>query len=217
MLDEKALQISRIISILLIISYATYLFFMSQSHHSIYTTIFERDEHRDRDKEDDLAKDKLTMTECFIALAIGIALVTIIAYTLVTQIEHLESPNVLFIGVILIPVIEKTSESLVAIDCAFDNQLDSALSIVLGGTLQTALFNAPLTVIVGWGLGKHMDLNFEIFNVIILILSILTAGRFLQDNKSNYLEGFLLIIVYVAFAVSAWYFPNPDEGVEEAE
>jgi Ca2+:H+ antiporter len=56
------------------------------------------------------------------------------------------------------------------------------------------LFNAPLVVLVGWGIGKPMDLNFEIFMVVLLILSILVVGRFLQDGSSNYLEGTLLVV-----------------------
>jgi Ca2+:H+ antiporter len=58
-----------------------------------------------------------------------------------------------------------------------------------------------------------MDLNFAIFDLVMLILSILTVGRFLQDGKSNYLEGLLLILLYIAIAVSAWYYPNPPAGV----
>ena len=39
-----------------------------------------------------------------------------------------------------------------------------------------------------------MDLNFEVFMVVLLILSILVVGNFLRDEKSNYLEGSLLIV-----------------------
>lgn len=215
-LDDKTLQISRIIAILLLIAYAVYVFFQARSHHGIYTAVFEYDEHRDHDKEEDLAKAKLTLTECIIGLAIAITLVTFIAITLVLQIEHIIGPNVsdAFMGLILVPLVEKFAEHLTAIDEAWDNQMNFALSHVLGATLQTALFNAPLTVIVGWGLNKSMDLNFEMFNLVMLILAILTVGRFLQDRKSNYLEGFLLVILYVAIAVSAFYYPNPPHGGE---
>jgi len=165
------------------------------------------------DGHKDAAKDKLTMSECIFALAAAIALVTLIAITLVLQIEHIiENSNVsdAFMGLILVPLVEKFAEHLTAIDEAWDNQMNFALSHVLGATLQTALFNAPLTVIVSWGLHKPMDLNFDIFNLVMLILAILTVGRFLQDQKSNYLEGFLLVILYVAIAVSAYYYPDPE-------
>jgi Ca2+/H+ antiporter len=39
-----------------------------------------------------------------------------------------------------------------------------------------------------------MDLNFEVFMVVLLIMSILVVGRFLQDGSSNYLEGTLLVV-----------------------
>jgi Ca2+:H+ antiporter len=43
----------------------------------------------------------------------------------------------------------------------------------------------------------------------MLILAILVVGNFLRDQKSNYLEGALCIIVYGIVAVAAFYYPNP--------
>lgn len=192
-----------------------YVFFQVRTHHGIYDAIFEYDEHRDRDGHKDAAKAKLTMTESLISLAISIALVTLMAYILVLQIEPvIENSSVSdsFMGLILVPFVEKFAEHLTAVDEAWDDQMNFALSHVLGATLQTALFNAPLTVIVSWGLKKELDLNFDIFNIVMLILAILTVGRFLQDQKSNYLEGFLLVILYIAIAVSAYYYPDPPHG-----
>lgn len=39
-----------------------------------------------------------------------------------------------------------------------------------------------------------MDLNFEIFMVVLLVLAILVVGNFLRDGASNYLEGGLLVV-----------------------
>ncbi|KAI6776088.1 hypothetical protein HG530_000033 [Fusarium avenaceum] len=191
-LDQKTLQISRIISVLLIIAYLVYVFFQARTHHGIY--------------------DALTLTECIIALVLAVGLVAWTAVILVMQIEFvIERGDVsdAFMGLILVPLVEKLAEHLTAIDEAWDNQINLAMSHVLGATLQTALFNAPLAVVVSWGLGKTLDLNFAIFDLVMLILAILTVGRFLQDQKSNYLEGFLLIILYVAIAVAAFYYPDP--------
>lgn len=74
-----------------------------------------------------------------------------------------------------------------------------------------------------------MDLNFEIFQVVLLLLAILVVGNFLRDGSSNYLEGGLLVvcwryevskeglkltfvmqIVYIIIGVTAWYYPNAD-------
>lgn len=107
-LDASTLSISRIISVLLLISYTVYIVFQTRNHHGIYTAVFEHDEHRDHDRHKDETKAKLTMTECVVALAIAIALVTLIAITLVSQIEHIIASSSVsdpFIGLILVPLV----------------------------------------------------------------------------------------------------------------
>lgn len=210
-LMSKTIEISRSTAVLLMVAYLIYLFFQARTHHGIYDAVFVEDE-RDSEKRRDGAKHRLTFTECCLALAVAIALVTVIAIALVDQIHYLvEERDVsdAFVGLILVPLVEKAAEHLAAVDEAYGNQMNFALSHVLGATLQTALFNAPFVVMVGWGLGKPMGLNFEVFDVAVLLLAIITVGNFLRDQKSNYLEGSLCVIVYVAIAVAALYYPNP--------
>lgn len=206
---EKVLNVSRITSVLLIVAYGTYVYFQMRTHHSIYDAILEADEQKDEDRHEDLEKDKLTFTECIVALAISIALVTLIAISLVEQIPTIVEERGIsdaFMGLILVPLVEKAAEHLSAVDEAYDNQMNFALSHVLGATIQTALFNGPLVVIISWGLDKELDLDFEIFDIVILILAILVVGNFLRDQKSNYLEGALCVIVYIIIAVAAFFY-----------
>ena len=114
-----------------------------------------------------------------------------------------------FVGLILVPLVEKAAEHLTAVDEAWDDQMNFALSHVLGASIQTALFNAPLVVIVSWGLGFRMDFNFHTFDSIVLILAILVVGNFLRDGKSNYLEGILCVLVYIIIAIAAFFYPDP--------
>src|SRR5689334_14198467 len=102
-----------------------------------------------------------------------------------------------FVGLILLPVVEKAAEHLTAIDEAWDDQMNFALAHVMGSSVLTALLNAPLVVIVGWIAGKKMDLQFELFFCVMLILAILVVGNFLRDGKSNHLEGFLCVVAYI--------------------
>jgi len=87
---------------------------------------------------------------------------------------------------------------------------------VLGASIQTALLNTPLVVIVGWGCHVPMDLEFRAFEAIVLILAIIVVGNFLRDGKSNWLEGALCVLVYIIIAISAFYYPNPVEAAGEA-
>jgi len=78
--------------------------------------------------------------------------------------------------------------------------MDFALSHLLGSTIQTALLVSPIVVLVSWAAGKPFDLNFEVFMVVALVLSVLIVGNFIKDGKSNYLEGALCVIFYLMIA-----------------
>ena len=227
-LGKKVLEISRIAAIVLLVAFFFYLWFQARSHHNIYHSVLEADEEKDEDRHRDLKKAKLTLIECIVATVLALVLVSMIAEFLVEEIEPIITEKGVsdsFMGLILVPLVEKFAEHLTAIDEAYDNQMNFALAHVLGSTIQTALFNAPLVVIVGWGLHKHMvnylhpiprlsrslettiadktqDLNFEVFNIVVLILAIIVVGNFLRDKKSNYLEGALCIMIYILIAVS---------------
>lgn len=95
---------------------------------------------------------------------------------------------------ILLPLVEKTAEHLTAIDEAWDGVINVALYHCLAPSIQTALLNAPLAILISWAVGKPLDLNFEIFMICLLVLSIMVVGNFLRDGESNWLEGALLVV-----------------------
>ncbi|KAK3369438.1 calcium/proton exchanger [Lasiosphaeria ovina] len=211
-LRADILKISQASSIVLMVAFFLYIWYCASSQHSIFDEVIEQDEHGDADREADLAKEKFTMTETFVALFISLVFVTLLLIFLVDEIEHVVAFGVpdQFLGLILLPLVEKAAEHLTAIDEAWDGVINVALYHCLGPSIQTALFNGPLVVTVGWAIGKPMDLNFEIFMIGLLVLSILVVGNFLRDGESNWLEGALLVIVYIIIAIAAWYYPNPD-------
>ena len=230
-LKEKVITISRVTSVILLVAFLmyvshircsiakaykihSYVYFQLMTHEGIYNSVLEMDEERDRDRHIDLVKDKLTLVESLVALVIALTCVSLHAIFLVEEIEFIVERGVsdAFLGLILVPIVEKAAEHLTAVDEAWDNQMNFAVAHVLGSTIQTALFNSALVVIVGWGLKKNMDLNFEIFNAVVLILAILVVGNFIRDGKSNYLEGSLCILVYMIIAITAFYYPNPKKG-----
>lgn len=158
-LINKVLTISRVTSVILFVAFLLYVWFQMRTHHSIYDAVLEKDEARDHDRDKDLKKAKLTFTECILALVIAITCVCLHAVFLVEEIEYIVVERHVsdsFMGLILVPLVEKAAEHLTAVDEAWDNQMNFALAHVLGATIQTALFNGPLVVIVGWGLGKAM-------------------------------------------------------------
>lgn len=87
--------------------------------------MLEADEHRDLDRAEDLAKPKFTFTECIVALIISLALVTLLAIVLVERIEDVVESGVpdQFLGVILLPLVEKAAEHLTSVDEAWDGTM----------------------------------------------------------------------------------------------
>lgn len=219
-LTNEVLKISRATAIILLVAFLFYVWFQGRSHHGLYEDILEADEERDHDRHRDLAKAKLTLTESVIALVFALTFVSFMAIFLVQEIEYMKTRGLsdAFLGLILIPIVEKASEHITAIDEAYDNQMNFALSHVLGASIQTALLNTPIVVLLGWTLGKDaMSLDFQLFDAVVLILSIIVVGNFLRDEKSDYLEGALCVFVYILIAVTAYYYPDPKENGGSAE
>ncbi|KAI8938513.1 hypothetical protein NX059_004400 [Plenodomus lindquistii] len=211
LIEYNTRLISRGVAIISIVGYLIYIGYQTVSHDGLFHEIYEADDHKDKDRHEELAKPKLTLIEVIVALAISLACVSLIAVFLVLEIPAIVERGVsdAFIGLILVPLVEKVAEHLLAIDEAYDNQINMALAHVLGASIQTAMFNAPLVVLVGWGIGVHMDYNFAMFDAVALVLAVLAVGSFLRDKKSNYLEGVLCILIYIVIAICAFYFPNP--------
>ncbi|EED14093.1 vacuolar H\/Ca2 exchanger [Talaromyces stipitatus ATCC 10500] len=209
-LQASTRTISRATAVILLCAYLMFLWYNLRTHNTIFDEVLEKDEDNDEDGDKEHFRPKLTLFESVLAIAIAITCVSLSALFMVEQISHIVERGVPdnFMGLILVPLVEKAAEHLTAIDEAWDNQINFALFHCLGPSIQTALLNAPLVILVAWGLGiPEMDLNFEIFMVVLLVLSILVVGNFLRDGKSNYMEGGLCVLVYVIIAVTTWYYP----------
>jgi Ca2+/H+ antiporter len=105
----------------------SFIFYNARSQHSIFDEVLEADEHADLDHHEDVAKPKFTFTECIVAVALSLAIVTMLAVFLVVRIEDVVEAGIpdQFLGLIMLPFIEKAAEHLTAVDEAWDGQMVS--------------------------------------------------------------------------------------------
>jgi len=202
------LLISRIASIFLMGAYFIYVYFQVKSHQKLYEVLLEHEEEIVSHQAPAHKEEKLCITECIISLVIALTLVTMLAINLVEGIPYIVKERGVsesFLGLILVPIVEKAAEHITTVEEACNNHMTAALFHCLGSTIQTAMFNTPLVVLVGWAIGRDLDLEFELFNMVVLVLSILVVGSFTKDQKSNYLEGSMCLIVYVLIAVGSYF------------
>ena len=57
-------------------------------------------------------------------------------------------------------------------------------------------------MLVGWGMDKPFSLEFDLFAVIMLTLSVILASFVTYDGESNYLLGVQLITVYLLLCIA---------------
>ncbi len=107
-----------------------------------------------------------------------------------------------FVGVILIPTIGNLAEHLVAVQLAWKNRMEFSMAVAYGSSLQVALFVGPVLVILGALMGQPMNLVFHPLEVAAVGAAVGISALIALDGESNWLEGALLVIVYVILAVS---------------
>ncbi|HLA43573.1 MAG TPA: calcium/proton exchanger [Aggregatilineales bacterium] len=113
----------------------------------------------------------------------------------------------LFIGVIVIPLVGNVAEHLVAVQVAYKNKMELSLAVSIGSSLQVALFVAPVLVFISLFFDDTLLLVFNNFEIIALAAASLIAAFVAQDGESNWLEGSMLLGVYVIVGIAFYYLP----------
>uniref|UniRef100_A0A7N2LV21 Sodium/calcium exchanger membrane region domain-containing protein n=1 Tax=Quercus lobata TaxID=97700 RepID=A0A7N2LV21_QUELO len=95
--------------------------------------------------------------------------------------------------VILLPL----AENGYAINFAIRNMLDKTLGVVAVSSTHILMFVLPLCVLLGWIMGKPMDMNFEPFEIAVLFITVVMGAFMMQDGTLNYFKGLILIFCYI--------------------
>ncbi len=113
-----------------------------------------------------------------------------------------------FIGVIVVAVIGNAAEHSTAVLVAMKNKMDLAMNIAIGSSIQIALFVAPVLVFVSYLVpGGPMDLRFTTFEVLAVGIAVAVVNLVAQDGESNWLEGALLLAVYLVLGIAFFFLP----------
>jgi Ca2+:H+ antiporter len=113
----------------------------------------------------------------------------------------------IFVGVIVVAIIGNAAEHSTAVLVAMKNQMDLAYNIAVGSSMQIALFVAPALVFLSYAIGQPMNLLFTTFEVITVGLAVAIVSLVAIDGESNWMEGVLLLAVYLIFAIAFFFLP----------
>ncbi|KAK2744191.1 hypothetical protein FQN55_006875 [Onygenales sp. PD_40] len=155
---------------------------------------------------------QLSLWVALFTLAASTALVALCAEAMVGSIDAITTRGNIsetFVGLILIPIVGNAAEHATAITVAIKDKMDLSIGVAVGSSMQIALLVLPLIVVIGWIAGiNEMTLYFDGFQIAILFVSVLLVNYLIQDGKSHWLEGVLLMTLYLIISVAAWFYPS---------
>ena len=90
---------------------------------------------------------------------------------------------------------------------AMKNQMDLAINIAVGSSIQIALFVAPVLVFTGYLVGQPMNLLFTTFEVVSVAIAVGAVSLVSMDGESHWMEGVQLLAVYIILAIAFYFLP----------
>lgn len=135
------------------------------------------------------------------AATVGTAVVSEALVSAVEPVTRQLGWTELFVGVIIIPIVGNAAENWAAVRAAWHNHVDLTLGITAGSSTQIPLFVAPALILASRALGQPMTLVFEPLEVMVLALSTAIFAYLSLDGESHWLEGVLLLALYLMTAV----------------
>lgn len=154
----------------------------------------------------------------FAAAALGVCTVALafLSDLLVGAIETAQQEGLLrtlgmsevFIGVVIVAVVGNAAENSTAIRLAWHNQADAAVGIAIGSSLQIALLVMPVLVFVSLLVAPEpLDLHFTPLELLAVGAAALVLHLVAADGRGHWMEGVLLLAVYLIMAVAFYYQP----------
>jgi Ca2+:H+ antiporter len=116
--------------------------------------------------------------------------------------------SAVFMGVVVVAIVGNAAEHSTAILMAMKNRMELAVGIAIGSALQIALFVAPTLVFASYLRDHPMDLLFSTLEVVSVIMAVIVARMVVEDGESHWLEGAMLLMVYVILGLAFFFFPG---------
>jgi Ca2+:H+ antiporter len=143
-----------------------------------------------------------------VVLAVATALVAIAAELVASSVQEAGASLGLhsgFIGFVILPLVGNAAEQFSALALAAKDKLGVASEIAVGASMQLAMLVVPILVLLGAVVGNPIELAFSPLELAALTIATLLTRQLLDDGKANWLEGVMLLGLYLAFAGAVFF------------
>jgi len=208
-MESNILILSRTTAIILLALFSVYVFFQLKTHTYLFLFLDPSTEQialvedrRDSSFSEDGRTPTLSPWAASGVLLISALCITVCISLLISTSSSLATSkpiafSKIFIGMVLIPLAGNIGKCIALVSISRNKRIDFAIRTILNSVLQISLLITPFLVLFGWVLGQPMMLNFDIFQAAVFFLAILVVSYVVQDGKTNYFEGIMLIGTYV--------------------
>jgi Ca2+:H+ antiporter len=202
------LSLSLVTATVLLIVYGLTLLFSLKTHSYLYEVGLSNENTPDNQVSEEEKAQVWIWLLVLLTSTVAVAYESDLFVNVVESVMEGFNLTPLFIGVIFIPLISDVSGIVTVTQLALKNQMDLTVSVAMGDSLLVALFVAPLLVFIGQFWQQPMDLNFNPFNVVALIVAVVVTNLISFTGRSNWLDGTLLLATYLILAVAFYYHPT---------
>lgn len=152
----------------------------------------------------------------FLALALLTGIIALMAYFFVGVTDQViaQTPlTPLSVGLILFPIVCNLGELIAAFRGSWANDMDAAMNVAAGSSVQVPLFVTPALVFVsailaGAAAGNVLTLVFNPVELIVVGLVTFVYALVNLDGETTWLEGVQLLAFYLMIAVTAFVLPG---------
>ena len=110
-----------------------------------------------------------------------------------------------FAGLVVVAIAGNAVENVVGVQLAARNRPDFAISVILNSSLQVALALTPVLVFISLFMGTHLTLVFPTLLALVLVIAAILGAFVVNDGRSTWQEGVVLVGFYVVIAASFWW------------
>ncbi len=197
-------EVSWLVALILFVVYALSLLFMLRTHQNL----FRADSQAESDTDSTGHRDTWSVRGAVIVLAVATVLVAIAAEMVASSVQEAGTSLGLhsgFIGFVILPLVGNAAEQFSALTLAAKDKLGTAAEIAVGASMQLAMLVVPILVLLGAVTGHPFDLAFSLLELTALLVGTLLTRQLLDDGKTNWLEGVMLLGLYLAFAGAVFF------------
>jgi Ca2+:H+ antiporter len=207
-------QLDTAIAIVLFLTYCISLLFKLGTHRELYGHAPEasgEDEEEDAVPHHGPPPSPTAVRNALLMLlvaTIGVAIMSELLVDEVTDTARRLGMSELFIGVVIVALVGNAAEHYSALVMASRNRMDAALAIAVGSSQQIALFVAPVLLFLSYLIAPQpMNLLFSLFEIVAIVLAVLTIVLIAHDGETHWMEGVQLLAVYVILVLGFYFLP----------